>query len=51
MEAEDLMRDAVTRLGSLAGMGINPISGVEAKTLPKNSFSHGTFYLLSARLP
>src|SRR5579859_4697119 len=50
MEAEDLMRDAVTSLGSLAGMSINLIFGAEAKTLPKNSFSHGTFHLFSARL-
>ncbi len=38
------MLDAVTSLGSLTGMSINPISGVEAKTLPKNSFSHGILH-------
>ncbi|KAE9379113.1 hypothetical protein N431DRAFT_499770 [Stipitochalara longipes BDJ] len=40
LEAEDLMRDACTDFGSLSGMCINPIHGVEAKTLPRNSFSH-----------
>ncbi|KAL2074474.1 hypothetical protein VTL71DRAFT_8252 [Oculimacula yallundae] len=38
--AEDLMRDACTELGSLSGMCVNPVYGVEARTLPKNSFSH-----------
>jgi len=37
------MRDACTDFGSLSGMCINPIHGVEAKTLPHNSFSHGKF--------
>jgi DUF917 family protein len=41
LEAEDLMRDACTDFGSLSGMCINPIDGIEAKTLPRNSFSHG----------
>ncbi|KAN0115026.1 hypothetical protein V8E51_004570 [Hyaloscypha variabilis] len=40
LETEDLMRDACTDFGSLSGMCINPIHGVEAKTLPHNSFSH-----------
>ena len=40
LEAEDVMRDMSTDLGSLCGMCINPVSGLEAKTLPKNSFSH-----------
>ncbi|KAG4431583.1 hypothetical protein IFR05_012938 [Cadophora sp. M221] len=40
LHAEDLMRDACTDLGSLSGMCVNPVHGIEAKTLPKNSFSH-----------
>lgn len=40
-EAEEQMRHASVRLGSLGGMCINPVYGVEAKTLPPNSFSHG----------
>lgn len=40
-EAENLMRNASSELGSLAGACTNPIYGVEAKTLPKNSFSWG----------
>ncbi|KAK0113030.1 hypothetical protein ONS95_014739 [Cadophora gregata] len=40
LHAEDLMRDACTDLGSLSGMCVNPVHGVEARTLPKNSFSH-----------
>ncbi|RDL40560.1 uncharacterized protein BP5553_00539 [Venustampulla echinocandica] len=39
-EAEILMRDACTNLGSLCGLSVNPIYGVEAKTLPRNSFSY-----------
>ncbi|PBP19633.1 hypothetical protein BUE80_DR009663 [Diplocarpon rosae] len=39
-EAEDLMREACTGLGSLSGMCVNPVHGIEARTLPKNSFSH-----------
>jgi len=45
LEAEDLMRSASTGLGSLCGMCTNPVYGVEAKTLPKNSFSHGQLKL------
>ena len=41
LEAEDLMRDACTNFGSLSGMCVKPIDGIEAKTLPRNSFSHG----------
>jgi DUF917 family protein len=41
-ETEELMRNACSDLGSLTGMCTSPIYGVEAKTLPKNSFSHGT---------
>ncbi|ORY06158.1 hypothetical protein BCR34DRAFT_490386 [Clohesyomyces aquaticus] len=37
--AEDVMRDACTKLGSLAGLCVNPIRGTDARTLPKNSFS------------
>lgn len=37
------MRDASTDLGSLCGMCVNPVYGVEAKILPKNSFSHGQY--------
>ncbi|PMD24057.1 hypothetical protein NA56DRAFT_567411 [Hyaloscypha hepaticicola] len=40
LEAEDLMRDACTNFGSLSGMCVKPIDGIEAKTLPRNSFSH-----------
>ncbi|KAG9234143.1 hypothetical protein BJ875DRAFT_441551 [Amylocarpus encephaloides] len=40
LEAEDLMREACTNQGSLSGMCINPLRGLEAKTLPRNSFSH-----------
>ncbi|TVY68923.1 putative D-/L-hydantoinase subunit A, partial [Lachnellula suecica] len=40
LEAEDLMRGACCNLGSLTGMCTNPIYGVEARTLPQNSFSH-----------
>ena len=36
------MRLACTNQGSLSGMCISPVSGTEAKTLPRNSFSHGT---------
>lgn len=43
--AEETMRDAAVKLGSLAGMCINPILGTEAKTLPPNSFSYGQFVL------
>jgi DUF917 family protein len=42
-EAEEQMRHASVKLGSLGGICINPVYGVEAKTLPPNSFSHGTF--------
>jgi DUF917 family protein len=42
------MRNASVSLGSLAGMCTNPVYGIEAKTLPPNSFSHGT---QSALLP
>jgi len=41
LHAEDLMREACTDLGSLSGMCVNPVHGVEARALPKNSFSHG----------
>jgi DUF917 family protein len=41
LETEVLMRDACTEFGSLSGMCINPVHGIEAKTLPRNSFSHG----------
>jgi DUF917 family protein len=37
------MRNAAVRLGSLAGVCINPILGTEAKSLPPNSFSYGRF--------
>ena len=37
------MRNAAVRLGSLAGVCINPIFGTEAKSLPPNSFSYGPF--------
>lgn len=37
--AEEMMRDACTELGSLAGLCVNPITGLEAKTLPQNTFS------------
>ncbi|KAF4620233.1 hypothetical protein G7Y89_g14587 [Cudoniella acicularis] len=40
LEAEDLMREACTNLGSLSGMCVNPVYGTEARTLPQNSFSH-----------
>ncbi|KAH7360490.1 hypothetical protein BKA65DRAFT_493249 [Rhexocercosporidium sp. MPI-PUGE-AT-0058] len=40
LHAEELMRNACTDLGSLSGMCVNPVHGIEAKTLPKNSFSH-----------
>ncbi|KAJ5042715.1 uncharacterized protein L3040_004112 [Drepanopeziza brunnea f. sp. 'multigermtubi'] len=40
LEAEVLMRDACTGLGSLSGMCVNPVHGIEARTLPRNSFSH-----------
>ncbi|TVY30036.1 putative D-/L-hydantoinase subunit A [Lachnellula hyalina] len=40
LEAEDLMRGACVNLGSLTGMCTCPVYGAEAKTLPKNSFSH-----------
>merc|ERR1719262_293553 len=40
LHAEDLMREACTDLGSLSGMCVNPVHGVEARALPKNSFSH-----------
>lgn len=36
------MRDACSDLGSLAGLCVSPVYGVEAKTLPQNSFSHGS---------
>ncbi|KIN05893.1 hypothetical protein OIDMADRAFT_176029 [Oidiodendron maius Zn] len=39
LTAEEVMRSAAVRLGSLAGVCINPILGTEAKTLPPNSFS------------
>lgn len=45
LEAEDLMRDACTALGSLSGMCVNPVYGIEARTLPRNSFSHGKSHL------
>ena len=44
-EVEKQMRQASVNLGSLGGICINPIYGVEAKTLPPNSFSHGDFPL------
>ncbi|KUJ20906.1 uncharacterized protein LY89DRAFT_694593 [Mollisia scopiformis] len=40
LEAEDLMRDACTEQGNLSGMCVSPIYGTEARTLPRNSFSH-----------
>ncbi|KAH8663399.1 hypothetical protein BGZ60DRAFT_470898 [Tricladium varicosporioides] len=40
LHAEDLMRDACTALGSLSGMCVSPFLGLEARTLPSNSFSH-----------
>ncbi|CAL3965121.1 hypothetical protein PZA11_002059 [Diplocarpon coronariae] len=40
LEVEDLMREACTGLGSLCGMCVNPVHGIEARTLPQNSFSH-----------
>lgn len=43
IEAEDKMRNACTKLGSLSGMCVSPLTGTEAKELPKNSYSHGTF--------
>jgi DUF917 family protein len=48
LETEDLMRDACTEFGSLSGMCISPVQGTEAKTLPHNSFSHGTLLSLSS---
>jgi DUF917 family protein len=45
LETEDLMRNACTEFGSLSGMCISPIDGIEAKTLPRNSFSHGRLHL------
>ncbi|TAQ83538.1 hypothetical protein B7494_g8138 [Chlorociboria aeruginascens] len=50
LEAEDLMRTACTKLGNLAGMCVNPILGPEAKTLPRNSMSHGRSIHLSRSL-
>ncbi|KAH7305301.1 hypothetical protein B0I35DRAFT_114868 [Stachybotrys elegans] len=38
-ETEELMRDACTDLGSLAGLCVNPLDGIEARSLPRNSFS------------
>ncbi|KAF2178037.1 hypothetical protein K469DRAFT_600897 [Zopfia rhizophila CBS 207.26] len=38
--AENVLREACTDLGSLSGVCVNPIYGTEARTLPKNSFSH-----------
>jgi DUF917 family protein len=43
LTAEEVMRNAAVRLGSLAGVCINPILGTEAKSLPPNSFSYGRF--------
>jgi hypothetical protein len=40
--AEELMRDACTELGSLAGICVNPLYGSEARRLPQNSYSLGT---------
>ncbi|RDW87443.1 hypothetical protein BP5796_03137 [Coleophoma crateriformis] len=39
-EAEEYMREACTRQGSLAGMCVSPMSGAEAKMLPQNSYSY-----------
>lgn len=39
------MRNASIRLGSFGGMCCNPLTGLEAKALPSNSFSHGTLHL------
>jgi DUF917 family protein len=46
------MRTACTDQGSLGGMCISPVSGAEAKTLPRNSFSHGksSFVVISISL-
>ncbi|KAK2030244.1 hypothetical protein LX32DRAFT_559167 [Colletotrichum zoysiae] len=38
-ETEELMRNACTDLGSLAGLCVNPLDGIEARSLPRNSFS------------
>lgn len=38
------MREACTSQHSLCGMCISPVYGIEAKTLPRNSFSHGMIY-------
>lgn len=40
-KAEEEMRKASVELGSLSGFCTNPVFGIEAKTLPPNSFSHG----------
>ena len=40
-QAEELMRDACTDLGSLAGICVNPLYGSEARCLPRNSYSLG----------
>lgn len=44
-QTEELMRDACTELGSLAGICVNPLKGVEARSLPRNSFSLGKSHL------
>jgi len=46
-QAEEQMRQASVNLGSLGGVCTNPIYGIEAKTLPPNSFSHGNHLLPS----
>lgn len=43
LTSEDVMRNAAVNLGSLGGVCINPVFGTEAKSLPPNSFSWGTF--------
>lgn len=43
LETEELMRDACTDLGSLAGICVKPLDGIEARSLPRNSFSLGEY--------
>jgi DUF917 family protein len=44
-QTEELMRVACTELGSLAGICVNPLNGIEARSLPRNSFSLGKLCL------
>lgn len=43
------MRRACIELGSLSGVTTNPIYGAEARTLPRNSFSYGTYLLFTPK--